>query len=246
MSWKSSRPESSTYSTSSSTAARLRALLGRQQHHLGALAGDVAGGDDARDRELRHEADAHRAGRATGTSRSCRRAAPARCRRPRRRARRQQDLPAGRDRGLGELQLAHVALREEDAVVDVARLALPGQHEDALLAARHEAVRERRAQLARGLVGQEAPRLVEQALARRARPRRRPGPSRTGPAAATSPITPSWSSPPSILTRLDGAVGRAHAALDLRGLERRARPAPRSSARARRCRARSRSSCRRR
>ena len=53
----------------------------------------------------------------------------------------------------------------------------------------------------------------------RARPRRRRGPSRTGRRARPSPITPRTSASSSIAHDLDGAVGRAHAAADLRGLE---------------------------
>ena len=60
---KSSRPESSTYSTSSSTALRGGAFGDREGDDLRALACDVAGGDDPRQRQLRHEPDLDRARR---------------------------------------------------------------------------------------------------------------------------------------------------------------------------------------
>ena len=121
---KSARPESSTYSTSCTIDARLGALAVAERDHLRALAGDVAGRHDPRQREPRHEPDAHRAGgREVGRRRS-RPAAPAGCRDGSTPSSREQDLPARRDRGLGELQLAHVALGEVDRLGGV--LAAPG------------------------------------------------------------------------------------------------------------------------
>src|SRR5215472_15030410 len=92
------------------------AFADREQRHLGALPGDVAGRDDAADRDVRDEAGADR------------------------RLRRQvgaegagqqhlldvifgqaglfeEDAPAGGDRGLGELELADVTLGEVDVVM---------------------------------------------------------------------------------------------------------------------------------
>ena len=74
----------------------------------------------------------------------------------------QQDVPAGGDRRLGELQLAHVALGEEDREL-VGIVAAPVQDEHALLADLGQPVGEPGQPLGRVLVGDEAPGVVEQA-----------------------------------------------------------------------------------
>ena len=111
---KSARSESSTYSTSSSSVDRTRALAQGQQGHLRSLARDVARGDDAEHGQLRHQPDPDRRGRGeVGAERAGQQhlldvavLEPELL---------EQQRPAGRDRGLGELQLAHVALGEVDA-----------------------------------------------------------------------------------------------------------------------------------
>ena len=113
------------------------ALGDRQRDDLRALAGDVAGGDDPRQRQPRHEPDLHRA--RSGEVRA-ERAAEQHLRDLRRVDAEvvAEDRPAGRDRRLRELQLAHVALREEDVrreVEDVLLADLP----EPLRGAEHEA-----------------------------------------------------------------------------------------------------------
>ena len=160
MSLKSARPESSTYSTSSrmaSAAARSRsdraaifepspATLPAETIRVSgsfgtrpmrtALAGREVGAEAAREQHLGDivGGDAELA---------------------------HEDHPAGRDRGLRELQLAHVALGEVDRVLGL--LAAPGEHEHALLAHLDEPLGEHRVRLGGGLVGDEAAGVVEQA-----------------------------------------------------------------------------------
>ena len=123
----------------------------------------------------------------------------------------QQDLPAGGDRGLRELELAHVALREVHVV---------GQHEDALLAdLRHPS--------AAGAISPpsrryEAAGVVEQPGAAPSRPRSRRAPSRRCRPARRRRSPRARARRPRDPHALDRAVGGAHAAADLRGLERRA------------------------
>ena len=193
------------------------ALLGREQDHLRALARDVPGSDDARQRELGHEPDAHGAGR--------------REIRPERSG--QQHLldvgdlhaelldeqgPAGRDRGLGELELAHVALRQVDRALGIARLARPGEYEDPLALDCDQALRQHGVQLGRGLVGDEAPGVVEQAALDELRD------GIDEPRAADSEWCAVADHAEHDLVagdahRLDRAVGGPHAAADLRRLE---------------------------
>ena len=161
---KSGRSESSTYSTSSHERRGRGALLRREQDHLRALARDVAGRDDPRQRELRHEADADGAGgrevRAERAGqqhlldvgdlrrRAPRRAAPSRSRsRPSRTAARARRAARGRRRPRGR-----PARRAQC------------EHEDALAVdARRGARRARGCELGRVLVGDEAAGVVEQA-----------------------------------------------------------------------------------
>ena len=107
------------------------ALLDGEERHLRALSGDVAGRDDPRQGKPRDEADPDRTRRReVGAERSG--------------EEHLLDLadvdaelldeqaPARRDRRLRELQLADVALREIDRVLDVALLAAPVEHEEPL------------------------------------------------------------------------------------------------------------------
>ena len=105
----------------------------------------------------------------------------------------EQQRPAGRDRGLGELQLAHVALGEVRRTPSgsARRHVGPVQHEDPLLAdARCSRSAQRAAAISRGrLVGDEPARTRRAGRPGPARRPRRPGRSRTGPRGSTSPIT---------------------------------------------------------
>ncbi|HWF26248.1 MAG TPA: trimethylamine methyltransferase family protein [Solirubrobacteraceae bacterium] len=108
----------------------LGALAQGQGGDLRPLAGHVAGGDDARQREPGDEADAHRAqGREIGAE------APGQEHLGdllgRRSELAQEDLPPGGDRGLGELELAHVALGQVDRGLGI--LSTPVEDEDAPL-----------------------------------------------------------------------------------------------------------------
>ena len=155
---------------------RLRPLAVAERGDLRPLPRDVAGRDDPRQRHPRHEPDPDRARRRqVGAERAGEqhlgdvlglRAQLA-----------EQDLPAGRDRGLGELQLAHVALGEVDRVGGVGPA--PVHDEDALLADERQPVGDARCDLGGDLVGREAARVVEQPGARPARPRSRRARSRT-------------------------------------------------------------------
>ena len=82
---KSARPESSTYAHLVEDRPRGRPLGDRERRDLRALAGHVAGRDDARQRQLGHEPDADRARRREVRAERAGRAAPAR--RPRARCR---------------------------------------------------------------------------------------------------------------------------------------------------------------
>src|SRR5207253_6800331 len=162
--------------------------------------GNVAGRDDARKRQLRHEADLHRTRSAEI--------------RPERAAEQHlrdllwldaeiaaENAPAGRDRGLRELELADVALREVDLI---------GEVEDVLLA-----------DLAKPFRGieHEAARVVEDARAHELRDRV----DETGAAKAHGgDVADHRQLDVAVddLHALDRAVGRAHAAADLRRLER--------------------------
>ena len=75
----------------------------------------------------------------------------------------EQQGPAGGDRGLAELQLAHVALGEVDAVADVGVRRRPVEDEDPLLADLGEPVGERRRLRGDLVLGQEPATGVEQA-----------------------------------------------------------------------------------
>src|SRR5437870_13902076 len=98
--------------------SRGRTLGDGERDDLRALAGDVPGGDDPRQRQLRHEADLDGArGGKIGAERA-----------PEQHLRdllgldaevAAEEVPAGGYRRLGELQLADVALREVDVVTEV-------------------------------------------------------------------------------------------------------------------------------
>ena len=129
----------------------------------------------------------------------------------------QQDLPAGGDRGLGELQLAHVALGEEDR--DAGRvLAAPVQDEHPLLADLGQPRREPGKPLGGVLVGDEAPGVVEQAgvdeLGDRVDEARAAHPDRLDVADHLEVERVAVD-----LDALDRAVGGPHPAVDLGGLE---------------------------
>src|SRR6185312_9538059 len=99
---------------------RLGALAQAERSDLRAFAGDIAGRHDARERELWYQADPDRAQR-----RQVGPEAPGEqhlgdvARLDAELA--QEDVPAGRDRRLGELQLADVALGEEHRRLGITR-----------------------------------------------------------------------------------------------------------------------------
>ena len=204
---KSVRSDSSTYCDLVQQRHRAGPLRLGQQRHLGALAGDVARADDPQHRQLGHQADPDRARR--------RQVRPERPGQQHLRHVRllhadllEQQPPPGRDRGLGELQLAHVPLRQVHQRVPVhlrrpARRARRGRR-SARPPASSGAARARRAGV-RGdlhgrLVGDEPPGASRAARPSPARPPRPPGPEPHSPTGFTSPITCS-SSRPSWLTR---------------------------------------------
>ena len=136
-----------------------------------------------------------------------------------------QQRPAGRDGGLGELQLADVALGQHHALGRVGVGALAVEHEDPLLADVGEPVGQRRARppwpprrSTNRPLASSSPTLTSSATAST-----RPEPH--SPRGATSPITPSSTPgrprPGVSLIDLDRAVGGAHAAADRAALERR-------------------------
>ena len=102
-----------------------------QQGHLGALARHVARADDAQGRDVRHEADAHGAGRGQVAAERAREENLLDVRGGEPHLLEQQP-PARGDGRLGELQLAHVALGQVDRPAHVAAGAGPVQHEDTL------------------------------------------------------------------------------------------------------------------
>ncbi len=129
-----------------------------------------------------------------------------------------EQRPAGRDRGLGELQLADVALREVDGPLEVALLP-PVQDEHALaVLQRHDARGEAGRELGRLLGVREAPGVIEQA----ALGELGHGVDQAGAADADGLDLADHAQVERAavdLDDLDGAVGGAHAAADLRRLE---------------------------
>ena len=172
----------------------------RKRGHLCSLAGHVARRHDARQRQRRHEPDPNgRSGGEVGAEAAAEQhlldVARLDAELPK------QDVPAGGDRRLRELQLAHVALRQVHVV---------GQVEDVLLP--HLAEPRRGAE-------RETPRVVEDARADELRHRvHEPG--------AAEPLRLDVADHGQVdlavgdLHAFDGAVGGAHAAADLRRLER--------------------------
>lgn len=130
--------------------------------HLRSLAGDIAGGDDPQHGQLGDQADTH--GRGCGQVASERageedllnvavfETCPL-----------QEEGPSRGDGGLCELQLAHVALREVDAVLDRGQRRRSVQDEHPLLAQHRQPLAEVRLDGGGGLRGDEAPAVVQQA-----------------------------------------------------------------------------------
>ena len=162
----------------------------RQQGHLRALAGDVAGGDDAQHRQLRHQADPDRRGGGEVAAERARRAAPAgrrgaRGRAPRAaassrwRSRPWRTAARGRRAGRGTTQ-SRPGRRRASGRCSTNTRSSP------ILVSRSA----RRGRDLRGdLVGARTARWRRAGRPGPARRPRRPGRSRTGPRGSTSPIT---------------------------------------------------------
>ena len=108
----------------------------------------------------------------------------------------EQHVPAGRDRGLGKLQLTNVALRQENRSRDIARLAEPVQNEHPLLAQHGQPRCQRRRELGRDRVRHQPAGAVEQARLHQAGHRvDEPGPAQASRLASPMTVSVSPSAP---------------------------------------------------
>ena len=201
---KSARPDSSTYSTSSSTASAAARSVHRERRDLRALAGDVAGRHDARQRQPRHEPDPDRARRASGTRRTSRPSSTC-------------EISVGLDPESCSRICQPVAI---DAFANCSSRTSRCDRNTSVGAGRTRAPRRSSREPARRRAEHEAAGAVKHARPAPARRPRRPARSRTSRPASTVADHRQLDLAVDDLDALDRAVGGAHAAADLGRLER--------------------------